>query len=68
MTSASQDSWVEIVDGMKEAIKKRANELLEMDPEAMVDFAEFVERTMELDINAKTFDVQLEENTCDAKF
>lgn len=61
ITSASQDSWVEIVEGMKEAIRKRSNELLEMDPDAMVNFAEFVERTMELEINAQSFDFQLEE-------
>lgn len=61
ITSAAQDSWVAIVNGMKEVIRKRSNELLEMDPEAMVDFAEFVERTMELEINAQSFDFQLEE-------
>lgn len=59
--SANQESWIEIVEGMKEVIRKRSNELLDMDPEAMVGFAEFIERTLELELNAQTFDLQLEE-------
>ena len=61
MTSASQDTWIQIIEGMKDAIRKRAYELLEMDPEAMVDFAEYVQRVMELEIHAQNFDAQLEE-------
>lgn len=60
MTTADQDAWVEIAQAIRGQILKYAEDITLMEPEELKDFVAAVRDALFLELNAQTFDQDLE--------